>query len=69
MKFGSSRCTLNREMRQFVFPGCKLTLIHTPAYNPIPFPPLAGVVKLVDTTDSKSVVRKDVSVQVRPPVN
>ncbi len=28
----------------------------------------AGVVKLVDTTDSKSVVRKDVSVQVRPPV-
>ena len=28
----------------------------------------AGVVKLVDTTDSKSVVRKYVSVRVRPPV-
>lgn len=30
---------------------------------------LAGVVKLVDTIDSKSIERKLVSVQVRSPVN
>ena len=29
---------------------------------------LAGVVKLVDTIDSKSIVREDVSVQLRSPV-